>query len=733
MLNAACNPLLPDDPKVRSPNILDQVQSLDLLPRYPQQTGQATAGRSKDPRAEVYNGSAQDPGSNGAVVRQGAEPAATGDGYDLNFENAPVTTVAKVILGDILGAGYVIDPRVQGTITLTSGRPIPKADILYVLENALRVSNAALVRVTDGYRIVPVNDAIANGSVDVVAGNQRPQAGFGISVLPLRFVSAPTITKLLENFAVKQGSVRVDAHQNMLIIEGTGPERQSAVETVLSFDTDWMRGQMVGIFPVKHSTPEALITEVEKIMDSGAGGLSENLVKLQPIARLNAILVVTQKAALLKTAETWIHRLDDSQIANTGVKVYHVRYGEARQVAQILNAMFGGGTSTISSASNQIAPGGGVTTTSSGAGATPAMTPTERLTGGPPLSQQLAAASGSASGTASPALSNPEAGSTGGGAAILPGVRITADVTNNSLLIYSNAENYRIIEGALRQIDRPQLQIAFEATIAEVDLNDNLNYGVQFFLNSANVGAPTNSGSVVNTIGTQVLSRVLPGFNFLVGSEAMPQVVINALDTVTNVRILSNPSLVVVDNGTATMQVGDQVPITTGTATVLSANNAVVNTINYQNTGIILKITPRVSGNNNVTLDIEQEISSVSQTNTTGTLTPTISERKVKSTLNVADGQTVLLAGLISETQSGSRGGIPGLNQLPGLLGDAFNSNTSKTAQRTELIIFIRPKIVRDAVDAHLVAEEMRAKLKDRIGTVTPKSQSVFGVPITTR
>ena len=376
--------------------------------------------------------------------------------------------------------------------------------------------------------------------------------------------------------------------------------------------------------------------------------------------------------------------------------------------------MFGGasGGSSIDSASSQIAPGGGVTTSSSGGASGAAMTPVERLTGGPapktPGSDSPAAASS--------ALSSPRAGASTSGA-ILPGIRITADITNNSLLIYANEENYKIIEGALRQIDRPQLQVAFDATIAEVTLNDSLTYGVQFFLKSTNVGAPPDTGSAINTIGTNVLSRVLPGFNLLVGSEATPQVVIDALHAVTDVTILSNPSLVVVDNGVATLQVGDQVPITTGTATVLTTSNTVVNTINYQNTGIILRVVPRVSGNNTVRLDIEQEISSAGASTTN---TPIISTRKVKSTLTVADGQTVLMAGLISETQNKTRNGIPGLDQLPSYLGDAFSHQT-KTTARTELIIFIRPQIIRDAVDAHLVAEELRAKLKSRVGTVTPR------------
>ena len=722
-LLAACSKFIPGGPKTESPNIHDQVQSLDLLPRFPQPQGPATVARGHEAHDMIYNASGDGAiGANG-VALQGAEPAASGDGYDLSFENAPVATVAKVILGDILGVGYIIDPRAQGTVTLSSGRPVPKSDVLYVLENALRVSNIALVRNADTYRLVPLNEAIANGRIDIAADGRAPQAGYGVSVVPLRYVSAATITKLLDNFAAKQGAIRVDAGRNMILIQGTGPERRSAVETVLNFDTDWMRGQTVGIFPVHHSTPEPIISEIEKIMDTGDGGLNHDLIKLQPIGRLNAILVATNKPALLKTAQSWIRRLDNSEMSSTGVKVYRVRYGEAKHLAEILNEMFGGAQSaSIDSTSNQLAPGGGMTVSSSIPGGGAPLTPAERLTGGPSIAQQLAAAAPGGAGTAR-TLATPRTGATSGNGPILPGIRITADVVNNSLLIYADEENYKIIEGALRQIDRPQLQVAFDATIAEVTLNDSLTYGVQFFLKSTNVGAPPDTGSAVNTIGSAVLSRVLPGFNILIGSENSPQVILDALHSVTDVKVLSNPSLVVTDNGVATLQVGDQVPITTGTATVLSANNAVVNTINYQNTGIILRVTPRVGFNNTVRLDIEQEISAVSNTNSTGTLTPTISERKVKSTLSVADGQTVLLAGLISETQNKTRNGIPGLDQLPSYLGDAF-SHQNKTIDRTELIIFIRPQIIRDAVDAHLVAEELRAKLKSRIGEVSPKHPS---------
>ena len=248
-------------------------------------------------------------------------------------------TVAKAILGDILGVGYTIDPRVQGTVSLSSGRAVPRKDLLFVLENALRMSGVALVRDGQGYRLIPTAEAVAAGSADWA---RDPSAGYGISVIPLQFVSAQTLIKLLDNYAAKPGTVRAEPSRNLIIIQGNSADRRAAIQTALSFDADWMLGQSVGIYPVSNSTPEPIIAELNRIIDSGQGGLSQDLVKLEPIGRQNAILVVTRKPELLKRVATWITRLDKSGGAGTDVKVYRMRYGDARQVAALLNDMFVG-------------------------------------------------------------------------------------------------------------------------------------------------------------------------------------------------------------------------------------------------------------------------------------------------------------------------------------------------------------------------------------------------------
>jgi general secretion pathway protein D len=784
------------------PDVLDRVRSLDLLPRFPHEEKLTDNGSTSRMKAAVYSTEANPPeaamaaapGANlgsmpaspatpAALGVPGVQPGPVGDGYELNFENAPVASVAKTILGEALGVGYTIDPRVQGTVTLTSGRLVPKADLIYVLESALRPIGAVLVKDKLGYRFVPLGDAVGAGNTDEAAARAAP--GYGVSVVPLQNVSAQTLVKLVDSFATRPGTVRADPAHNMLIIQGSGTERRSAIDTILSFDADWMRGQLVGIYPIQNSTPEPVLADLEKILDSGEGGLSQNVVKLQAISRMNAILAVARKPAMLNTISAWITRLDRTDTARSGVRVYRVKYGEARQMARILNEVFTGGGSGSDTGENQVAPGSGSSESSSGDRLSGSAGGTQSGFGSRPQSgfgtsggggssggfnnaslggQSAGGQAGQGLGSARPNLAasalNPADDSRGaagaggaggaGGPPLLQGVRITADNVNNTLLIYCTEENYQIIERTLRQIDRPQLQVAIDATIAEVTLNDSLSYGVQAFLTSHNLGLGTDKGSILNTsptatyptttttvtngVATAVtsafLNRAIPGFNFLLGSEAQPTAILDALHMVTDLKVLSNPSLVVIDNQVATLLVGDQVPVSTGSANVLNSatatSNTIVNSVDYRPTGIIVKVAPRINANGNVRLEIEQEISNVvtsadadSPASTAPNLTPTVSQRQVKSSIVVASGQTVLLAGLIQEQTQKYRAGIPVLDSLPEV-GNLF-SHTTKTAVRTELIMFIRPQIIRDGVDAYSIAEELRTKMRGKLDNGLPQ------------
>jgi general secretion pathway protein D len=753
---ANCSRVPLGDSRQHLPDPFDTVQNTDLEPRFPQQIAQPNSPPKIATGASYYGG---DGGGDAApaATAVGAQPADTGEGYDLNFENAPVTTVAKVILGDILSVGYTIDPRVQGTVTIASGRPVPKNDLILVLENALRMSNVVLVADAGRvYRLIPGTDAQGDGAA---VGADEQAEGYGISVVPLHYTSVQTMLKLLDGFAIKSGMARADIAHNLILVQGTGPERKSAVDTILNFDADWMRDQSVGIYPVENATPDAVIKELENIMSAGAGGLNENLITLQPIMRLNAVLVVSKKPNLLHQAAVWIGRLDKANNAGAGVRVYRLRYADARQVARTLSELFGSKSEGLDSGVNQIAPGAGVTTASSdalgGTGNSGSSFASNQAPGLGTSPGGTASASGAIGGVGATSSAPGGFGSQTGRSGVagdlggegaqdqqgtsfnIPGLRVAADIANNSLLIYANQENYRLIEQTLDQLDRPQLQVAIHATIAEVTLNNDLQFGVEYYLQgtSINAGFNTLSASAQSAAGSavsQTLSAVLPGGNFLLGPQSNPKVVINALRTLTDVKVLSSPSVVVLDNQRATLLVGDQVPVETASANVLaattSASTTVVNSINYINTGVILHVLPRVNANGAVILDVEQEVSGVENNSSAQSLTPTVSQRQVKSSIAVASGQTVLLGGLITETQQRTRNGIPVLEELPGGIGNLFSTNDRST-QRTEIIIFIQPEIIRNGVDAAKVAEELRAKLRGSSDAAFQPGPSLYHNP----
>ncbi len=715
---AACNTAYLDQPTDQPQNASDIVRSTDLQPRDPQQAGGTVdAGGVSKPKGFSLFGWPTPASAPEAHPRSQDVVESVDGGYTLNFENAPVANVAKSVLGDILSVGYVVDPKAQGSITLATARPVSKKDMLFVLENALHANNLNMVKDAAGYRIIPDSE-IGVGTMDRAGGGPGVEPGYGLTVIPLQYVSGNTLSKLLEGFATRPGAIRTDESGRLLLVVGTGSERQAALDTVRSFDVDWLKGQSVGMYPVQNSTPEPIVAELEKIMDTGQSGLGHGLVKFEAVARLNSVLVVASRPDLLRAAARWISRLDEPSVATAGVKVYKVRYGDAKQIAQLLEQIFGMGGEGGESATNEIAPSSGAKV----------LTTVERLTGGAPADSTNRAATpaptpagavgtpaGQQNGNASAATMNAELSALGfgpgQGGPQLRDVRITADAANNSIIVYAKPDEYAVIERTLNQLDRPRLQVAIDVTIAEVTLNDQLNYGVQFALGN---GALSNTlFGVIPSIANNLLASprgpgLAGGLNILAGNPIAPRVVINALSQLTDVKILSNPSLVVVDNGEAALEIGDQIPIATGSATVLSANNAVVNTVDYKNTGIILHVVPRVNANGSVLLAIDQEISSVPEGSTS--LTPTISERKVQSQITVVSGQTVLLAGMISDQEEKSRQGIPLLSQIP-YVGGAFGT-TGRTDVRTELIIFIRPQIIRDGADAAMVAEELRSKMR---------------------
>src|SRR5262245_37739748 len=711
----------------QSPGVGDQVRGLDLSPRFPTSVDE-TSSTTRDPSQPlIFPGAENVPepqqNQNAYTRVASAQPGAAlvGQGVEMNFEGAEIKTVAKTLLGDVLKLNVVVDPRVQGNVTLASAAAIPRKDVLPAFESVLRMSNAAIVHEGNLVKIVPLAEA---GGAAVSRGAGQP--GFGVSIVPLRYVSASTVAKTAEGFLSRPGAMRVIPSRNLVLIQGTTAERQSALDLIATFDVEWLRNQSVGVYPLKSTSPETMIGELERIFESSDGGLGQGVVRFQPISRMNAVMVVTRNPKLLTEMTLWVQRLDRSDTTGTTFRTCRPTNGNATRVAKILNDIFAGSRSgtTGDTPTNQLAPGteaaksrldsldrGKTTTARKPDGVQTASTRSNNT--------QIAAAFDAFAdrkGDEDESAGATTASTGGSGRGVFQNVRITADTANNAIVVYSNQEDYRVIERALRDVDRPRLQVAIDATVAEITLTDDLRFGVQYFLTSKDVGAGTNKGSIgllnaaQTTAQSALLQRVTPGLNFLIGSEALPRVILNALSSVTDVKVLSSPSIVAMDNQPALLQVGDEVPITTSTATLLTnAATPVVNTIEMRNTGVILKVLPHVNSNGSIHLEIDQEISNVVNPDQQ-TLTPTIAQRRVHSSVAVVSGQTVLLAGLISEREQQTKAGIPGLRDIK-FLGDLLG-NTNATKQRSEIIIFIRTRLMRNSIDASSVTEEFREKLQ---------------------
>jgi general secretion pathway protein D len=704
-----------------SSDATDSVRSADFSARFPlaSEGDSRTRGSNQPflfPGSDVEEPAPErerDPNMRTASLQQAA--FVKGDGVEMNFDGADVQTVAKTLLGDILQLNFVVDPRVQGNVTLASSGPIPRKDVLPAFESVLRMSNAAIVHSGNLVKIVPIPEAGAAGSISVGAG----EPGFGVSMVSLRYTSASTVAKTAESFLSRPGAIRVVPSRNVLLIQGTTAERQAALDVVSTFDVEFLKNQSVGVYPLKSTSPETMIGELERIFETGDGGLGNGVVRFQPVSRMNAVMVVTKNPKLLQQTTQWIGRLDRSDTTGTTLRTFRLKNGNSTQVAKILNDIFVGRSGGADSAAKQLAPGTDGTQSrldSLGGGSSSNGTTTASASGSSdnrganPIAAAFESFGDRKNGDAD--ASGNSSGGSGGGSlphGTFQNLRITADAANNSIVVYSNQEDYRVVERALRDIDRPTLQVSIDATVAEVTLTDQLQFGVQAFL-SNNKGSVGLFGATQAAAQTAVLQNVAPGLNLLLGPQSQPRVILNALSNITDVKVLSSPSIVALDNQPALLQVGDEIPITTSSATVLS-NSAtpIVNTIQMRNTGVILKVLPHVHSNGAVQLEVDQEISNVVNADQQ-TLTPTIAQRRVHSTVSVISGQTVLLAGLISERDQKSQDGIPGIRDIK-FIGDLLG-NQSHTKTRSEIIIFIKTRLIRNSVDAGAVTEEFRDRLQ---------------------
>lgn len=625
----------------------------------------------------------------GAFVKAPAvsSPAPASGDIALNFEGADLREVVKAIVGDILKETYIMDPRVQGTISLNTNSPIPRDALLPTLETLLRMNGAAILREEGVYKVVPAATA-ARGSITPKLGGGNPATaggGYTVLIVPLKFIAAKEMVKILEPFVSDPNAVRIDEARNLLFLFGTERELRHLQETIDMFDVDWLAGMSVGLFTLQSVDVKTAAAELDKILGGATPNPLAGVVKLVPIERLNAILVITHQPKYLEQAKVWIERMDRGGGASGGTRlfVYPVQNGQAEKMANLLNNVFG---------------------------------KTQKTTLPPALAPGLKPAETSSSATPPPGAAQP-AGA-GDSVTVSGDIRVIADKDNNALLILASPTDYEKIESAIRKLDVVPRQVLIDVTIAEVTLTDEFKYGLEwYFTNGKRLSGKLDTGAAGIGALTPGLSYLWSNPNIVGGIGAA----LNVLATDSRVKVISSPHIMVTDNQTAKINVGDRVPTTSQTQSVIgaTAGTGIISSVQYLDTGILLSVTPHINAGGLVTMEINQEVSTASKTTTSGIDSPTISKRAVQSTVAVKSGETMMLGGLITENKTKSTSGLPFLSQIP-VLGGLFG-NQDYADNRTELVILITPRMVANSQQAREVTEEFRKKLS-RLAYVLEKT-----------
>jgi len=658
----------------------------------------------------------------------GARPA-EGE-VTFNFENQPIQAVVQSILGALLNENYTISPNVTGNVTFSTSKPITAEQALPVLEMLLAWTNNAMIKKQGRYEIVPVKEAVAGNLSPGLAG-QHLTPGYQVRVFPLKFIAPTEMQKLLKPYAKADAIVSADNARSMLVMAGSAYELQNYERTINVFDVDWLKGMSVGVYGLRNVDVAKIMPELDKIFGEKSDTPLGGMFRFVPMETTNSLVVITPQPDYLKRVQEWLYRLDVGVGENgTQLYVYDVKNVKAVELSDHLNAIFTGRSSgTTKSTSGNTAPGLHSTNIGGTGGATMGgINNSNYSTGLTTRAQTTNAGSNNltTTGTGTP---------TGAaGANKETDIRIAAIEENNQLLIMATPGEYDSILAAIHRLDVSPLQVQIEAKVLEVTLTGDLQFGVQWWL----------AGLINNTSGNSTGYQYGPDFQgnpsdrhrASAGGTTPPgvngasglfysflnknfQVALNALQTNGNSKILSAPSMVVLNNQEAQITVGTQIPIvqtsivgyptTTGTSTNGEITNSGIGQVSYISTGVTLDVKPRVNPGGLVYMDVTQEVSAPGAP-AAGSSNPPISQRSLQTQIAVQSGQTVLLGGLIAENDTYSDSGVPGLSSIP-VLGKLFG-NTEKNRQRTEIIVLITPQVITNAEDARLMTEEYKSRLE---------------------
>ncbi|NIK63859.1 general secretion pathway protein D [Xanthomonas arboricola] len=683
----------------------------------------------------------------GTMINQSAAGApaptlgmASSGSATFNFEGESVQAVVKAILGDMLGQNYVIAPGVQGTVTLATPNPVSPAQALNLLEMVLGWNNARMVFSGGRYNIVPADQALA-GTVAPSTASPSAARGFEVRVVPLKFISASEMKKVLEPYARPNAIVGTDPARNVITLGGTRAELENYLRTVQIFDVDWLSGMSVGVFPIQSGKAEKVSADLEKVFGEQSKTPSAGMFRFMPLENANAVLVITPQPRYLDQIQQWLDRIDS---AGGGVRLfsYELKYIKAKDLADRLSEVFGGRSSGGDSNAS-LAPGAESSVLGGQLGNRDStMGGSSGLTGGSVGESGDGSGSGSFGGSSGMGGGSSGSGGLGNGSLQLSPrsngngavtlevqgdkVGVSAVAETNTLLVRSTPQAWTSIRDVIEKLDVMPMQVHIEAQVAEVNLTGELQYGVNwYFENAVNAATAAGGAGLPSAAGRSIWGDIAGtvtnggvGWTFL-GKNAAA--VISALDTVTNLRLLQTPSVFVRNNAEATLNVGSRIPINSTSINTGLGSDSSFSSVQYIDTGVILKVRPRVTKDGMVFLDIVQEISTpgarpqactaaATTTVNSAACNVDINTRRVKTEAAVQSGDTMMLAGLIDDSTTDISAGVPFLSKLP-VVGALFGQK-NKDTNRREVIVLITPTIVRNPQEARNLTDEYGQKFK---------------------
>lgn len=657
----------------------------------------------------------------GKFFRQQPAPRASGGEGQVtfNFENQPIQAVVKAILGDMLQENYTIAPNVGGNVTYSTARPIRREDALPVLEMLLSWTGNALVREGNRYTVLQSKDAIPGKLSPQVGATQQP--GYSLRIFPLKYISASETAKLLKPYAKGDAFVQIDTNRSLIVLAGTPTELDNYQRTIDTFDIDWMKGMSIGVYAMQHVEVAKLMPDLQKIFGTEGESPLAGMFRFMPIEQTNSMVVITPQPEYLKQAEEWLYRLDQGGKENTvQLYVYNVKNLKAPDLADYLSQIFLGTSSGTHRSSTSGSVGPGLRSTSLGGRG--GIGNNSSMSYGTSLRPQ----SNQEKNTPAAAAATAAVGGTGGGNKDSD-IRISAIEENNQLMIQATPYEWDRIESAIKKLDVVPLQVQIEARILEVSMTGSLSLGVQWYL-AGLIGSADGSvgnGTVFDpefrgnkqdrhrsSIGASgTINNVNGGFTWSFLNRNF-EVAINALEKNGQAKSLAAPSLMVMNNQEAQINVGQQIPVQqtyfTGLTGVTGTGSTVgsgYGTVQYLNTGVMLSVKPRVNPGGLIYLDVQQEVSNPpADYSSTTSSNPAIAQRQIQTQVAIQSGETLMLGGLIQDNHGDSSTGVPFLSRVP-VLRNLFGNNSQSTS-RTELIVLITPRVIASVDEARQATQE---------------------------